>query len=265
MLRLVDLSHTFHANTVNAVPAIRDISLEIKPGEFVTIVGSNGAGKSTLFNLIAGMFLPESGSIIIDGEDVTDLQEYQRAAYIGRVFQDPFMGTAGAMSIVENLLLAHKRGGRLRFQSGVTDQMRAEFMDRVAKIGLGLESRLNAKVSLLSGGQRQALTLTMAVLGSPKLLLLDEHTASLDPSTANTILELTDQVVTSQKITTLMITHDLRQALEYGDRLLMLDEGQIIMDLESSAKQNMSVQDLISRFATVRNRKLSDDDLLLVK
>jgi putative ABC transport system ATP-binding protein len=261
----MDLSHTFHPNTVNAVPAIQDISLEVKSGEFITIVGSNGAGKSTLFNLIAGMFLPESGSILIDGEDVTDLQEFQRAAYIGRVFQDPFMGTAGAMSIAENLLLAFKRGRRLHFQSGVTDQMRAEFQDRVAKIGLGLETRLDAKVSLLSGGQRQALTLTMAVLGSPKLLLLDEHTASLDPSTADTILKLTNQVVTSQKITTLMITHDLRQALEYGHRLLMMDEGQIIMDLESTAKRSMSVQDLISRFAAVRNRKLADDDLLLVK
>lgn len=263
MLRIEDLSHTFHPGTLSAVRAIRNVSLVVKAGEFVTIVGSNGAGKSTLFNLIAGMFLPESGSIIIDGKDVTNLLEHQRAAFIGRVFQDPFMGTAGAMTIAENMLLANTRGKRLHLKSGVTEQIRAEFQNRVAKIGLGLESRLDTNVSLLSGGQRQALTLAMAVQGSPKLLLLDEHTASLDPSTAEIILELTDEVVSFQNLTTLMITHDLNQALKYGHRLLMMDDGQIILDLDSSAKRDLSVQDLIERFSVVRKRRLADDDLLL--
>ena len=263
MLRIQDLHQIFHPGEVNEVHALRGIDLYLAPGELVTVIGSNGAGKSTLFNVVAGVYRPTEGRIEIDGVDVTKWSEPKRASLIGRVFQDPLSGTAASMTIAQNLTLALLRDQRLRFRSAVDSARRQLFMDLLSPLGLGLESRLDARVSLLSGGQRQALTLLMATMARPKILLLDEHTAALDPATAATILDLTKEIIEHQDLTTLMITHNMQQALTTGDRTLMMDRGQFVLDLTADEQADMTVQDLVDKFKEVRQAQLTDDELLL--
>lgn len=263
MLRLDGVHQVFHRGDVNEVHALRGLNLAVPAGQFVTVIGSNGAGKSTLFNVVAGVFAPSEGRIVLNGEDVTRAPEHRRARLIGRVFQNPLLGTAASMSIAQNLALALLRGRRHRLASGVTRERERQFRDLLAPLGLGLENRLDAKVALLSGGQRQALTLLMATMTQPLLLLLDEHTAALDPGTAQKILELTRTLVAQQQLTTLMITHNMQQALTTGDRTLMMDAGQIVLDLSAQERASMSVQDLVDKFTQVRHAELADDELLL--
>jgi len=263
MLHITDLHYIFHPGAVNEVRALRGIDLDIPAGQFVTLIGSNGAGKTTLFNVIAGVHAPTRGTVQIDGVDVTTWPEHRRAALIGRVFQDPLMGTAASMTIAQNLTLALLRDQRLRLRSGVTPPRQERFRELLAPLGLGLEDRLDAHVSLLSGGQRQALTLLMAALAQPKILLLDEHTAALDPATAVKILEITEQVISEHQLTTLMITHNMQQALRHGDRTLMMDTGRIVLDLDADARRGMTVQDLVDKFSAARRTELADERLLL--
>ncbi len=263
MLRIESLHQTFNPGHVNEVHALRGITLHLPPEQFVTVIGSNGAGKSTIFNAIAGVFRPTQGSIVIDGTDVTNWSEHHRATLVGRVFQDPMLGTASSMSIAQNLSMALLRGRMLRLRTGVTAKRKEMFRELLAPLDLGLEKRLDARVSLLSGGQRQALTLLMAVLAHPKVLLLDEHTAALDPGTAIKIIDLTQKIVTEQKLTTLMITHNMQQALAFGTRTLMLDSGQVVLDIGAKEKATMSVQELIDKFSEVKHEQLLDDELLL--
>ncbi len=263
MLRLDGVHQVFHRGEVNEVHALRGLNLDVPAGQFVTVIGSNGAGKSTLFNVVAGVFAPTEGRIEINGADVTHRPEHERAQYIGRVFQNPLLGTAASMSIAQNLTLALLRGQRHRLAPGVTREREGHFRALLAPLGLGLEDRLDTKVALLSGGQRQALTLLMATMTHPRLLLLDEHTAALDPGTADKILDLTRTLVAEQQLTTLMITHNMQQALTTGDRTLMMDGGQIVLDLSAAERETMSVQDLVSEFTKVRHMTLADDELLL--
>lgn len=263
MLTIENLHQTFHEGEVNEVQALRGVDLYVPEGQFVTIIGSNGAGKSTMFNTIAGVDEPTRGKIVVDGTDVTRLPEHSRASVIGRVFQNPLVGTAAGMTIAQNLTLAMLRGNRRGLRRGVTPIRRKAFVDILEPLGLGLEKRLDAKVSLLSGGQRQALTLIMATMSNPKLLLLDEHTAALDPRIAQNILALTESVVQEQHLTTLMITHNMHQALTTGDRTLMMDEGRIVLDLTAEEQKDMTVQDLIDMFSQVRHKELAEDELLL--
>jgi putative ABC transport system ATP-binding protein len=263
MLELTTLHQTFHPGEVNEVRALRGIDLVVPRGQFVTVIGSNGAGKSTIFNVVAGVYPPSQGTITIDGEDVTAWPEHRRAQHVGRVFQDPLMGTAASMTIAQNLTLALLRGEQRRLRTGVTHERMRFFRELLAPLGLGLENRLENRVALLSGGQRQALTLLMATLTRPKVLLLDEHTAALDPATAAKIIELTQQIVADQQLTTLMITHNMHQALTIGDRTLMMDAGQIVLDISGEERQAMTVPDLIAQFGRVRNSQLVDDELLL--
>jgi putative tryptophan/tyrosine transport system ATP-binding protein len=263
MLKIENLHQTFHRGEVNEVQALRGIDLNVPEGQFVTIIGSNGAGKSTLFNTVAGVDAPTEGRILIDGNDVTRLSEHRRASLIGRVFQNPLVGTAAGMTIAQNLTLALLRGNGRGFRRGVTPARRQTFEAILEPLGLGLESRLDARVSLLSGGQRQALTLIMATMVRPKLLLLDEHTAALDPRTAGNILDLTKSIVQEQGLTTLMITHNMHQALTTGDRTLMMDEGKFVLDLTAEEQEDMTVQDLIDEFSQVRQKELAEDELLL--
>ncbi len=243
--------------------ALRDVSLDLASGDFVTIIGSNGAGKSTLLNAVAGVFPVDEGTIIIDGQDVTALPEHGRAAAIGRVFQDPMQGTAGSMSIEENLAMAARRGERRRLARGVTQEDRESFKEYLALLGLGLESRLSDQVKLLSGGQRQALALLMATIKRPKLLLLDEHAAALDPRTAQDILALTDRIVRRYGLTVMMVTHNLRHALTFGNRTVMMHEGEIVLDVGGPERSGMTVADLLERFHATRGERLSDDRILL--
>lgn len=263
MLQIEALNQVFHPGEINEVVALRGIELDVPAGQFVTVIGSNGAGKSSLFNVVAGVYPPTSGAIRIDGADVTHWPEHKRASRIGRVFQDPLRGTAASMTIAQNLTLAYLRGRRHRLLTGVTRERERQFIDLLAPLGLGLEKRLDARVALLSGGQRQALTLLMATMTRPQVLLLDEHTAALDPATATKILDLTRQIVREQKLTTLMITHNMHQALSIGDRTLMMDAGEVILDINSDERQAMTVQDLVDKFSQVRQKALADDELLL--
>jgi putative ABC transport system ATP-binding protein len=263
MITLRAVHQTFHAGEVNEVRALRGIDLHLTPGQFVTVIGSNGAGKSTLFNVLAGVFGPSQGQILIDDVDVTPWPEHRRAALIGRVFQDPLLGTAASMTIAQNLTLASLRGQRLGWRTGVNPARRNAFQTLLAPLGLGLEDRLDSRVALLSGGQRQALTLVMATLARPKIVLLDEHIAALDPATAAKILLLTSQFVENQGLTALMITHNMQQALASGDRTLMMDAGQIVLDLTGEERRAMTVQGLIDRFSQVRHSALLEDELLL--
>ncbi len=263
MLHIQGLHQTFHPGDVNEIHALHGVQLRIPARQFVTIIGSNGAGKSTLFNVIAGVHPPTQGSILIDGVDVTAWPEHSRAAWVGRVFQNPLSGTAASMTIAQNLTLALRRGQRLRLRSGVTEERRRQFQAALAPLGLGLEDRLDTRVAQLSGGQRQALTLLMATLANPKILLLDEHTAALDPATAQKILALTVQLVGERPLTTLMITHNMQQALIYGDRILMMDNGRIILDLDATEKAGLSVQDLVDKFSAVRHEPWFADTVLL--
>ncbi|HIY89637.1 MAG TPA: ATP-binding cassette domain-containing protein [Candidatus Merdibacter merdavium] len=248
MLDLNDVSVTFHAGTVNERKALDHVSLHLDRGEFVCVLGTNGAGKSTLLNAVSGTLSADSGTITLDGMDLTRQPEHKRARYIGRLFQDPMKGTAPDMSIVENLGLAYSRGKRMTLSRAIQKKDRQLFHDRLSQLGLGLEDRMNQPVGLLSGGQRQALTLLMATIVTPKLLLLDEHTAALDPNTAAQVMKLTDQIIHENQITTLMITHNLRQALEYGTKTLIMNEGKIVRVLEGEEKKQTSVEELLQMY-----------------
>ena len=263
MLDLQHISKTFNPGTVNAKTALRDLSLTLHEGDFVTVIGGNGAGKSTMLNAVAGSFSVDTGRIMIDGTDVTHLPEHKRAAFIGRVFQDPMMGTAPTMQIEENLALAARRGQRRGLKWGVTNAEREEYHEKLKMLGLGLEDRMTAKVGLLSGGQRQALTRLMASLKRPKLLLLDEHTAALDPTTAAKVLELSDKIVEENGLTAMMITHNMTDAIRHGNRLIMMNEGRIILDIAGEEKKKLTKRDLLERFAALAGVQEETDAVLL--
>ena len=263
MLELKHISKTFFPGTVNAKTALNDLSLTLHDGDFVTVIGGNGAGKSTMLNAVAGTLTVDSGSILLDGEDITRKPEHRRAADLGRVFQDPMMGTAGDMWIEENLALAARRGSRRTFKWGISHEERERYRELLAPLGLGLEDRLTAKVGLLSGGQRQALTLLMASLKKPKLLLLDEHTAALDPKTAAKVLELSDRIVEENGLTTMMVTHNMKDAIAHGNRLIMMDAGRVVLDICGWEKQKLTVPDLLALFSEAGGSDAADDKLLL--
>ncbi len=263
MIALINCSKSFHRGSVNEVRALDDLSLRIDNGDFITVIGSNGAGKSTLLNAIAGSFLLDSGSIEIDGRDVTRWPEYKRAKLIARVFQDPLLGTCPSATIEQNLALALKRGKRRGLGPGVRVKDRDRFREDLQKIGLGLEKRLQDKVGLLSGGQRQSLTMLMATLVRPDVLLLDEHIAALDPKTAGQILLLTNEIIASENLTTLMITHNMRHAITYGNRLVMLHQGRVILDVGPEEKKRLTVQDLLQQFYLAQGEELANDSMLL--
>ena len=260
MLNVSQISKTFNPGTVNEKRAIDSLSLRLAPGDFVTIIGSNGAGKSTLFNAVCGDFLTDTGSILLNGQDITFMPAFQRARHIGRLFQDPMRGSAPGMTIEENLALAAGSGGWL---SHVSQRDKKRFRDRLALLDMGLEDRMKQPVGLLSGGQRQALTLLMATMNPPWLLLLDEHTAALDPGTAEKVLKLTREVVEEHKITTMMITHNMNQALELGNRTLMMDAGRIVLDVQGAERKSMTVTDLLKRFKAKVGEDLDNDRILL--
>ena len=263
MLTLDHISKTFNPDTINEKRALDGLSLHLKPGDFVTVIGGNGAGKSTMLNAVAGVWPVDSGRIILDGVDVTAMPEYRRAQYIGRVFQDPMMGTAANMQIEENLALAARRGKKRTLRWGVTKAEREEYHEKLKSFGLGLEDRMTAKVGLLSGGQRQALTLLMASLQKPKLLLLDEHTAALDPKTAAKVLALSDQIVQENRLTTLMITHNMKDAIAHGNRLIMMDAGRVVVDISGEEKKKLTVPDLLALFSSASGSTEANDKLLL--
>ena len=263
MLYIKNLEKTFFPGTINAKKALRGIDLHLNPGDFVTIIGGNGAGKSTMLNAIAGVFPVDEGSIRIDGVDITHLPEYKRAKYIGRVFQDPMTGTAATMEIQENLAIASRRGKRHRLGWGIKPKEKKHYKEILSLLDLGLEERLTAKVGLLSGGQRQALTLLMATLTEPKLLLLDEHTAALDPKTAAKVLEITDMLIEKHHLTALMVTHNMRDAIEHGNRLIMMNAGRIIYDVSGEEKKNLTVEALIAKFSETSGEEFANDRALL--
>jgi putative ABC transport system ATP-binding protein len=265
MLEISGINKTFNPGTVNANHALKDLSLHLADGESIAVIGGNGAGKSTLLNAVAGVWSLDSGSIHLGGIDITHLPEYKRAKYIGRVFQDPMMGTAANMQIEENLALAVRRGARRGLRIGITKAEREQFREMLRILDLGLENRLTDKVGLLSGGQRQALTLLMATMQKPKLLLLDEHTAALDPKTAAKVMEVTRTLVNQDRLTTLMITHNMRDAIEYGDRLIMMYEGRIALDIAGDEKKNLTVEDLLAKFGQATGSSEVSDKLLLSK
>lgn len=261
MLKLFNVSKTFNRGTITEKVALKNINLEIDDGDFITVIGGNGAGKSTLLNLIAGIHFTDTGSLFLDGMDLTGMPEYLRAKYLGRVFQDPMMGTAANMQIEENLALAMRRGKRRTLSWGVQPAERALYREKLALLDLGLEGRMTSKVGLLSGGQRQALTLLMATLQKPKLLLLDEHTAALDPKTAKKVLDLTETFVADGGLTTFMVTHNMKDAIRCGNRLIMMSEGRIIYDVRGDEKKNLRVEDLLKRFDAAGGE--ANDRLLL--
>ena len=263
MLELNNVSKTFNPGTINAKTALRGLNLKLNDGDFVTVIGGNGAGKSTLLNAIAGVFDLDGRSIVIDGEDITRRSEHKRAAFIGRVFQDPMMGTAPTMTIEENLALAARRGRSRTLAWGIRKAERSEFRDRLASLGLGLEDRMTTRAGLLSGGQRQALTLLMASLVKPRLLLLDEHTAALDPATAARVLELSDEIVSEDHLTTLMVTHNMRDAIEHGNRLIMMNEGRIVLDIAGEEKKRLTVDSLLAKFSRAAGEDMVTDRVLI--
>ena len=265
MLKITDLQKTFNPDTVNEKVALAGLDLTINDGDFVTVIGGNGAGKSTLLNAIAGVWKPDYGTIEVDGIDVTNMPEHKRAKFLGRVFQDPMKGTAPDMEIAENLSIAARRGTRRKLVWGVKKAERAQYRELLATLELGLEDRLSSKVGLLSGGQRQAVTLLMATLRKPKILLLDEHTASLDPKTAAKVLQITDKLVTQNNLTTLMITHNMHDAIAHGNRLIMMHEGQIVVDVCGEAKKNLTIDQLLGLFEQASGSKIADDKVLLSK
>ena len=263
MLDIQNIRKTFNAGTVNEKRALNGVSLHLNEGDFVTVIGGNGAGKSTLLNAVAGVWPVDEGSITIGGVDVTRLPEYKRAKYIGRVFQDPMLGTAATMQIEENLALAARRGKSRTLRSGITKTEREEYREMLKILDLGLEDRMTTKVGLLSGGQRQALTLLMATLQKPQLLLLDEHTAALDPKTAAKVLDATEKIVGRDNLTTLMITHNMRDAIAHGNRLIMMYEGRIVVDVSGEEKQKLTVEQLLELFSKASGSDEADDKLLL--
>ncbi len=265
MLEIRGIHKTFNKGTINEKIALNGVDLRLEDGDFVTIIGGNGAGKSTVLNAIAGVWPVDEGSIILDGVDVTGLPEYKRAAYIGRVFQDPMNGTAADMQIQENLALATRRGKRRTLKWGITKKERIEYKEALRELGLGLEDRMTSKVGLLSGGQRQALTLLMATMQQPKVLLLDEHTAALDPKTAAKVLELSEKIIREENLTAMMVTHNMLDAIKYGNRLVMMSEGKIILDIGAEEKKNLTVDDLLQKFEQVSGEKFANDKTLLAQ
>ncbi len=263
MLELSGIHKTFNIGTINEKKALVDVNLKVEEGDFIMVIGGNGAGKSTMLNIIAGVFSPEEGRIVIDGADVTKMPEYKRASMVGRVFQDPMVGTAGNMNIEENLALANRRGSRRGLRWNIKKEEREFFKEKLKMLDLNLEDRLTTKVGLLSGGQRQALTLLMATLKKPKVLLLDEHTAALDPKTASKVLSLTDELTGSQNITTIMITHNMKDAIKFGNRLIMMMGGSIIYDVKGEEKANLTVQDLLAKFEQNSGGDFANDRMLL--
>ena len=263
MLEIKNVTKIFNPGTVNEKLALDNFSLTLEDGDFVTVIGGNGAGKSTMMNAIAGVWPVDAGKIIIDGVDVTKLPEHKRAKYLGRVFQDPMTGTAATMGIEENLALAKRRGKGRFLRNGITRKEREEYRELLKILDLGLETRLTSKVGLLSGGQRQALTLLMATLQKPKLLLLDEHTAALDPMTAAKVLETTEFIVQRDQLTTLMITHNMRDAIAHGNRLIMLNEGRIILDIRGEEKKKLTVEDLLHKFEAASGEEFASDKAIL--
>ncbi len=265
MLDICNVSKSFNIGTPVQKDALVDLNLHLNEGDFVTIIGGNGAGKSTMLNAIAGVFPVDNGSVKIAGNDVTKDPEYKRAKYIGRVFQDPLRGTAGDMWIEENLAFALRRGKQRSFKWGISNKEREMFVELLKTLDLGLETRLNAKVGLLSGGQRQALTLLMATIKKPQLLLLDEHTAALDPKTAQKVLDITNKVVTENNLTTLMITHNMKDAIKYGNRLIMMHEGHIIYDISGEEKAKLNVSDLLEKFEVASDGEFANDRMMLAR
>ena len=263
MLEIKDIWKVFNAGTVNEKQALRGVSLTLNDGDFCTVIGGNGAGKSTMLNAVAGTWAVDGGSISIGGVDVTHLPDYKRAPYIGRVFQDPMLGTAPTMQILENLALAARRGQRRGLRWGVTKAEKEQYQEMLKNLDLGLEDRLTSKVGLLSGGQRQALTLLMASLKKPKLLLLDEHTAALDPKTAAKVLELSDRIVAENRLTTMMVTHNMKDAIQHGNRLIMMYDGKIVIDVSGQEKKKLTVPQLLELFNKVSGSDEADDKLLL--
>ena len=263
MLEIKNLTKTFNAGTINEKVALNDISLTLEDGDFVTVIGGNGAGKSTLLNAISGVWKPDSGQIIVDGVNLSHMPEYKRAKFLGRVFQDPMMGTAADMEIQENLAIAYRRGKLRGFKWGISKKEKAEYVKMLSQLELGLETRLSAKVGLLSGGQRQAVTLLMASMNKPKILLLDEHTAALDPKTAEKVLKITDKIVNENKLTTIMITHNMADALSHGNRLIMMNQGRIIVDVKGEDKKKLTVSDLLELFTKASGTQFASDRALL--
>ena len=265
MLNIVNVRKTFNKGTINEKKALRGVNLHLDEGDFVTIIGGNGAGKSTTLNMIAGVYPIDSGKIEIDGINISRDPEYKRAKYIGRVFQDPMLGTAADMEIQENLALALRRGQKRVLGWGIKSEEKEIYHEQLKRLGLGLEDRMSSKVGLLSGGQRQALTLLMATLKKPKLLLLDEHTAALDPKTAAKVLELTNEMVTGEHLTALMVTHNMKDAIAIGNRLIMMNNGKIIYDVAGDEKKNLTVDDLLVKFSEAAGEELSNDRMMLAK
>lgn len=263
MLKLTNITKTFNPGTITEKRAIRGIDLEIDDGDFITVIGGNGAGKSTLLNLISGVHMADTGSITLDGEDITNLPEYKRAKYLGRVFQDPMMGTAANMEIEENLAMAYRRGKKRGLGWYIKSEEKEQYIEKLKLLDLGLETRTHSKVGLLSGGQRQAITLLMATLQKPKLLLLDEHTAALDPKTAKKVLELTEEFVKQDNLTTFMITHNMNDAIRYGNRLIMMKDGQVVYDVRGEEKKNLTVADLLAKFSIINGNEGANDRMLL--
>lgn len=263
ILEIKNLHKTFNKGTINEKVALDGVNLNLNPGDFVTIIGGNGAGKSTTLNAIAGVWDIDEGSIIVDGADITRLNEHKRARYLGRVFQDPMTGTAATMSIEENMAIAARRGDRRGFRWGITKKEREEYKEQLRMLGLGLEERLSTKVGLLSGGQRQAVTLLMAALKKPKLLLLDEHTAALDPKTAAKVLEISDKLIEENNLTAMMVTHNMKDAIAHGNRLIMMHEGKIIYDVSGEEKKALHVSDLLAKFEEVSGSEFANDRMML--
>ncbi len=265
MLEIRNICKTFNPGTINEKKALIDVSLTLNDGDFCTVIGGNGAGKSTIMNAVAGVWPLDSGMILVDGTDVSGLSEYQRAPFFGRVFQDPMTGTAGDMQIDENMALAARRGQKRTLRWGVTKKEREQYREYLKTLDLGLEDRLTAKVGLLSGGQRQALTLIMATMKKPKVLLLDEHTAALDPKTASKVLAATDRIVAEHNLTTLMVTHNMRDAINHGNRLIMMNEGHIAFDVSGEEKKHLTVEDLLHKFEAATGSDFANDRMLLSK
>lgn len=265
MLELINVKKAFNRGTINEKKALNGVNIKLEEGDFVTIIGGNGAGKSTTLNAIAGVWPVDEGSIIINGQNVTGLSEHQRAKYIGRVFQDPMTGTAATMEIQENLALAKRRGEKRFLKWGITRREREEYHELLKTLDLGLEDRMTSKVGLLSGGQRQALTLLMATLKKPQILLLDEHTAALDPKTAAKVLQLSDEIIAKNNLTAMMVTHNMANAIEYGNRLIMMNDGKIIYDVRGEEKKNLTVDDLLQKFEEASGSALNNDRMLLSK
>lgn len=263
MLEIKDVYKTFNAGTINEKKALNGVNLKLNEGDFVTIIGGNGAGKSTTLNMIAGVYPIDKGTITIDGVDVSTWPEHKRAQFLGRVFQDPMMGTAAGMQIEENLALAYRRGKRRGLKWGVTNEEREIYREELKILGLGLENRMTAKVGLLSGGQRQALTLLMATLQKPKLLLLDEHTAALDPKTAKTVLDLTEKIIEEDHLTALMVTHNMKDAIRMGNRLIMMQDGRVIYDVAGEEKKHLQVSDLMAKFQEASGTEFANDRMIL--